>query len=60
VPHLQVIASNDINEEMNQREVPMFYPERRYPWGTAEAFNTEHSDLFYLRCGAFSVIMLHM
>jgi septin 7 len=46
---LQVIASNDINEEMNQMEVPVFWPERRYPWGTAQAFNPDHSDLLHLR-----------
>jgi hypothetical protein len=44
-----VIASNDINEEMNQMEVPVFWPERRYPWGTAQAFNPDHSDLLHLR-----------
>ena len=47
---LQVIASNDINDEMNQLDVPVFWPERRYPWGTAQAFNPDHSDLFFLRC----------
>jgi len=46
---LQVIASNDICEDMNQLDVPVFWPERRYPWGTAQAFNPEHSDLFFLR-----------
>jgi septin 7 len=46
-----VIASNNINEEMNQMEVPVFWPERRYPWGTAQAFNPDHSDLLHLRCG---------
>jgi hypothetical protein len=47
---LQVIASNDINDEMNQLDVPVFWPERKYPWGTAQAFNPDHSDLFFLRC----------
>jgi hypothetical protein len=28
---------------------PVYWPERRYPWGTAEAFNREHSDLLSLR-----------
>ena len=28
---------------------PLLWPERRYPWGTAEAFNPEHSDLLALR-----------
>ncbi|MEW5302830.1 MAG: hypothetical protein WDW36_005573 [Sanguina aurantia] len=28
---------------------PLYWPERRYPWGTAEAFNREHSDLLSLR-----------
>eukprot|EP00878_Enallax_costatus_P001286 GHUV01001431.1.p1 GENE.GHUV01001431.1~~GHUV01001431.1.p1 ORF type:complete len:488 (+),score=166.50 GHUV01001431.1:223-1686(+) len=48
-PPFLVIASNDINEGMNQMEVPVFWPERRYPWGTAEAFNSDHSDLLHLR-----------
>lgn len=48
---LQVIASNDINDEMNQLDVPVFWPERRYPWGVAQAFNPDHSDLFFLRWG---------
>jgi septin 7 len=49
-PHLlQVVASNDVNDEMNQLDVPVFWPERRYPWGTAQAFNPDHSDLFFLR-----------
>jgi hypothetical protein len=46
---VQVIASNDINDEMNQLDVPVFWPERKYPWGTAQAFNPDHSDLFFLR-----------
>ena len=49
VPPFLVIASNDINDEMNGLDVPVFWPERRYPWGTAEAFNSEHSDLLCLR-----------
>ncbi|KAI8474148.1 MAG: septin-like protein [Monoraphidium minutum] len=48
-PPFLVIASNDINDEMNAMEVPVFWPERRYPWGTAEAFNPDHSDLLFLR-----------
>jgi septin 7 len=48
-PPFLVIASNDINEEMNALDVPVFWPERRYPWGTAEAFNPDHSDLLCLR-----------
>lgn len=48
-PPFLVIASNDINDEMNQMDVPVFWPERRYPWGTAQAFNPDHSDLFFLR-----------
>ena len=28
---------------------PLYWPERRYQWGTAEAFNKEHSDLLSLR-----------
>lgn len=31
---------------------PVYWPERRYAWGTAEAFNREHSDLLALRCEA--------
>ena len=27
----------------------MFWPERRYAWGTAEAMNVQHSDLLHLR-----------
>ncbi|GBF99885.1 hypothetical protein Rsub_12681 [Raphidocelis subcapitata] len=48
-PPFLVIASNDVNEDMNSLDVPVFWPERRYPWGTAEAFNPEHSDLLFLR-----------
>jgi len=48
-PPFLVIASNDINDDMNQLDVPVFWPERRYPWGTAQAFNPDHSDLFFLR-----------
>jgi hypothetical protein len=35
---------------MNSLDAPVYWPERRYPWGTAEAFNPEHSDLLFLRC----------
>lgn len=49
IPPFLVIASNDINEELNLSDTPMLWPERRYPWGTAEAFNPEHSDLLSLR-----------
>lgn len=48
-PPFLVVASNDINEDLNQRETPVFWPERRYAWGTAEAFNPDHSDLLQLR-----------
>eukprot|EP00879_Flechtneria_rotunda_P014507 GHRR01015159.1.p1 GENE.GHRR01015159.1~~GHRR01015159.1.p1 ORF type:complete len:440 (+),score=148.56 GHRR01015159.1:748-2067(+) len=48
-PPFLVIASNDINEKMNQLDVPVFWPERLYPWGTAQAFNPDHSDLLHLR-----------
>lgn len=47
-PPVQV-ASNDINDELNSGDPPTFWPERRYPWGTAEAFNRDHSDLLALR-----------
>lgn len=49
IPPFLVIASNDINDELNNGEPPVFWPERRYPWGTAEAFNRDHSDLMSLR-----------
>mmetsp|Transcript_9217 Transcript_9217/g.19716 ORF Transcript_9217/g.19716 Transcript_9217/m.19716 type:complete len:478 (-) Transcript_9217:817-2250(-) len=49
IPPFLVISSNDINEEMNATDPPVYWPERRYPWGTAEAFNKEHSDLLSLR-----------
>lgn len=48
-PPFLVIASNDISEELAAAEPPLFWPERRYPWGTAEAFNKEHSDLLAVR-----------
>uniref|UniRef100_A0A7S0N8F4 Septin-type G domain-containing protein n=1 Tax=Chlamydomonas leiostraca TaxID=1034604 RepID=A0A7S0N8F4_9CHLO len=48
-PPFLVVASNDINEEFNGGDPPVFWPERRYQWGTAEAFNREHSDLLALR-----------
>lgn len=49
-------------------EVPVFWPERRYPWGTAQAFNPDHSDLLHLRwahCSSpvlfcHALIALHM
>lgn len=50
-PPFLVVASNDINEELAAGEPPLYWPERRYPWGTAEAFNKEHSDLLALRWG---------
>jgi hypothetical protein len=50
-PARKVIASNDVNEDLNGGEVPVYWPERRYPWGTAEAFNPDHSDLLFLRWG---------
>ena len=48
-PPFVVIASNDINQGMLNGEVPMYWPERAYKWGTAEAYNPEHSDLLALR-----------
>jgi len=48
-PPFVVIASNDINQGMLHGEVPMYWPERAYKWGTAEAYNPEHSDLLALR-----------
>ncbi|KAF5841669.1 septin-like protein [Dunaliella salina] len=48
-PPFLIVASNDINEDLNTGDPPVFWPERRYPWGTAEAFNREHSDLLGLR-----------
>ncbi len=54
IPPFLVVASNDINEELNAGDPPVFWPERRYPWGTAEAFNRDHSDLLALRCGCSS------
>jgi septin family protein len=49
IPPFLVVASNDVNDEMGALEAPVFWPERRYAWGTAEAFNPEHSDLLFLR-----------
>ncbi|KXZ43272.1 hypothetical protein GPECTOR_96g738 [Gonium pectorale] len=48
-PPFLVVASNDISEELAAAEPPLFWPERRYPWGCAEAFNKEHSDLLAVR-----------
>lgn len=48
-PPFLVIASNDINEDLNSGDPPLYWPERRYPWGIAEAFNKDHSDLLSLR-----------
>ena len=45
----QVVASNEVNIQMNNRDPPVFWPERTYKWGVSEAFNPEHSDLMYLR-----------
>ena len=45
----QVVASNEVNASMNNRDPPVFWPERTYKWGVSEAFNPEHSDLMYLR-----------
>ena len=42
-----VVASNEVNAEQNQRGI--FWPERQYAWGTCEAFNPAHSDVFHLR-----------
>lgn len=50
LPPFLVVASNDVNEELNAlADSPVYWPERRYGWGTAEAFNPEHSDLLALR-----------
>lgn len=49
IPPFVVIASNDINQAALQDEPPTYWPERSYRWGTAEAFNPEHSDLLFLR-----------
>jgi septin 7 len=49
IPPFLVVASNDVNDEMGALEAPVFWPERRYAWGTAEAFNPQHSDLLFLR-----------
>lgn len=49
LPPFLVIASNETNEELGTADPPLYWPERRYPWGTAEAFNREHSDLLSLR-----------
>lgn len=35
---------------MLRAEPPMYWPQRAYKWGTAEAFNADHSDLLSLRC----------
>eukprot|EP00955_Chlamydomonas_euryale_P002849 30173-Chlamydomonas_euryale.AAC.3 len=48
-PPFLVVASNEVNEELNTADPPLFWPERRYPWGVAEAFNKDHSDLLGLR-----------
>jgi septin 7 len=49
IPPFVVIASNDINQAALQDEPPTYWPERSYKWGTAEAFNPDHSDLLFLR-----------
>lgn len=49
IPPFLVIASNEVNEELTCAEPPVYWPERRYPWGTAEAFNRAHSDMLSLR-----------
>lgn len=49
IPPFVVIASNDINQEALSDEPPTYWPERSYKWGTAEAFNPDHSDLLFLR-----------
>eukprot|EP00878_Enallax_costatus_P026451 GHUV01028385.1.p1 GENE.GHUV01028385.1~~GHUV01028385.1.p1 ORF type:complete len:454 (+),score=123.94 GHUV01028385.1:250-1611(+) len=49
IPPFVVIASNDINQAALQDDPPTFWPERSYKWGTAEAFNPDHSDLLFLR-----------
>eukprot|EP00775_Hariotina_reticulata_P008769 gene8769-8948_t len=49
IPPFVVIASNDINQAALQDDPPTYWPERSYKWGTAEAFNPDHSDLLFLR-----------
>ncbi|KAI8474151.1 MAG: Septin-domain-containing protein [Monoraphidium minutum] len=44
-----VVASNDVNQGMLRADQPVFWPQRAYKWGTAEAFNSAHSDLLALR-----------
>jgi septin 7 len=38
-----------VNQALLAAEPPLFWPQREYKWGTAEAFNPEHSDLLSLR-----------
>lgn len=49
IPPFVVIGSNDINQAALQDDPPTYWPERSYKWGTAEAFNPDHSDLLFLR-----------
>eukprot|EP01024_Parvocaulis_polyphysoides_P064645 TRINITY_DN7526_c0_g1_i1.p2 TRINITY_DN7526_c0_g1~~TRINITY_DN7526_c0_g1_i1.p2 ORF type:complete len:157 (-),score=17.96 TRINITY_DN7526_c0_g1_i1:156-596(-) len=49
MPPFLVIGSNEINEDMQHQEPPVFWPQRTYQWGISEAFNPDHSDLIYLR-----------
>ncbi|DBA79708.1 TPA: hypothetical protein ACH3X1_008377 [Trebouxia sp. C0004] len=49
VPPFLVVASNDVNQDKLDGQDPVFWPERRYPWGVSEAFNPQHSDLLHLR-----------
>jgi len=42
-----IVASNEVNTELQAKSV--YWPERQYAYGTCEAFNPSHSDLFQLR-----------
>jgi len=41
-----------------QDDPPTYWPERSYKWGTAEAFNPDHSDLLFLRCAQQQLVPL--
>ncbi|KAK9842330.1 hypothetical protein WJX81_007177 [Elliptochloris bilobata] len=49
MPPFLVVAANEFSGEMAAADPPVYWPERKYTYGTAEAFNTEHSDLMFLR-----------
>lgn len=38
-----------LHQAMLRGDQPVFWPQRAYKWGTAEAFNSAHSDLLALR-----------